>query len=99
MSDVIILLVEDNPDDAALTLRALEKNDITNDMVKVANNGVEALEYLFGTGAEIERGTEIHELALYSNKEMLGFFEESGFEVKYDPVGLFDRGLYLGRSS
>ena len=50
MGDVIILLVEDNPDDAALTLRALEKNDIANSMVKVANNGVEALDYLFGTG-------------------------------------------------
>ena len=50
MGDVIILLVEDNPDDAALTLRALEKNDISNSMVKVASNGVEALDYLFGTG-------------------------------------------------
>ena len=57
MGDVIILLVEDNPDDAALTLRALEKNDITNDMVKTANNGVEALEYLFGTGEYAGRDT------------------------------------------
>jgi two-component system response regulator len=57
MSDVIILLVEDNPDDAALTLRALEKNDIANDMVKIAGNGVEALEYLFGTGEYAGRDT------------------------------------------
>lgn len=57
MGDVIILLVEDNPDDAALTLRALEKNDIANDMVKTANNGVEALEYLFGTGEYAGRDT------------------------------------------
>ena len=57
MGDVIILLVEDNPDDAALTLRALEKNDITNDMVKIASNGVEALEYLFGTGEYADRDT------------------------------------------
>lgn len=57
MSDVIILLVEDNPDDAALTLRALEKNDITNDMVKVASNGVEALDYLFGMGEYAGRDT------------------------------------------
>ena len=57
MSDVIILLVEDNPDDAALTLRALEKNDITNDMVRVASNGVEALDYLFGTGDHAGRDT------------------------------------------
>ncbi|MDH3452712.1 MAG: response regulator [Gammaproteobacteria bacterium] len=57
MSDVIILLVEDNPDDAALTLRALEKNEITNDMVKVAGNGVEALDYLFGMGEYSGRDT------------------------------------------
>ena len=46
----IILLVEDNPDDEALTLRALKKNNIRNRIV-VAHNGVEALDYLFGTGA------------------------------------------------
>ena len=57
MSDIIILLVEDNPDDAALTLRALEKNEITNEMVKVAHNGVEAIEYLFGTGQYNGRDT------------------------------------------
>lgn len=50
MSEVTILLVEDNPDDAALTLRALEKNDISADRVKIAQNGVEAVDYLFGTG-------------------------------------------------
>lgn len=44
-----ILLVEDNPDDEALTLRALQKNKIKNDVV-VAHDGVEALDYLFGTG-------------------------------------------------
>lgn len=48
-SERVILLVEDNPDDQALTLRALEKNKITNKVV-VAGDGVEALEYLFGTG-------------------------------------------------
>lgn len=49
MDDKIILLVEDNPDDVALTRRALEKSNIANEMV-VAGDGEEALEYLFCTG-------------------------------------------------
>ena len=50
MKDKIILLIEDNPDDAALTRRALEKNNIKNDVV-VVHDGAEALDYLFGTGS------------------------------------------------
>ena len=42
-----ILLVEDNPDDVALTIRALKSHNITNDVV-VAQDGVQALDYLFG---------------------------------------------------
>lgn len=45
-----ILLVEDNPDDEALTLRALKKNNIANE-VTVAHDGQEALDYFFGTNA------------------------------------------------
>jgi len=45
-SDKYILLVEDNPDDEALTLRALKKNNISN-TVHVVRDGVEALDFLF----------------------------------------------------
>ncbi len=49
-----ILLVEDNPDDVDLTLRAFRKSNIVNDVV-VARDGVEALDYLFATGAHAGR--------------------------------------------
>src|SRR5205814_9782460 len=50
----IVLLVEDNADDEALTLRALKKNNILNQVV-VARDGSEALDYLFGTGTYADR--------------------------------------------
>jgi CheY-like chemotaxis protein len=53
MADKIILLVEDNPDDEKLTLRALHKNNISNGVI-VAHDGVEALEYLLGSGSDEE---------------------------------------------
>src|SRR3989442_12021525 len=54
MDDKIILLVEDNADDEALTLRALKKNNIKNDVV-VAHDGVEALDYLLSAGGSAGR--------------------------------------------
>jgi two-component system response regulator len=54
MNERTILLVEDNADDEALTIRAFAKNKITNPVV-VARDGVEALDYVFGTGAHAGR--------------------------------------------
>jgi two-component system response regulator len=53
-----ILVVEDNPDDEALTLRALQKNGVKNEIV-VAHDGVEALDYLFGTGERAGRDLSV----------------------------------------
>jgi CheY-like chemotaxis protein len=49
MASMTILLVEDNPDDEILTVRELKKQHIVNEII-VVRDGVEALEYLFGTG-------------------------------------------------
>lgn len=54
----MILLIEDNPDDEALTVRALQKNNIRNEVV-VARDGVEALDFLLGTGVHTGRDLSI----------------------------------------
>jgi len=51
-----ILLVEDNPDHQELTLMTLSENNVLNEVV-VANDGLEALDYLFGTGRHEGRDT------------------------------------------
>ncbi len=67
-SQRVILLVEDNPDDAELTIRALRKNNITNEIVR-AEDGVVALDYLFGTGQFAGRdASELPELVLLDLK-------------------------------
>ncbi|MGA3229034.1 MAG: response regulator [Candidatus Binatus sp.] len=77
MKERVILLVEDNADDETLTMRALKKNNISNTIV-VARDGVEALDYLFGTGQYAERDTSAQpELILLDLK----LPKVDGFEV------------------
>ena len=58
MQDKTILVVEDNPDHLELTLLTLESNRVANKIV-VARDGVQALDYLFGTGAHAGRDTTV----------------------------------------
>jgi two-component system response regulator len=67
MGNKVILLVEDNPRDEALTLRALKKSNIVNEVV-VAHDGVEALDYLFGTGTYAGRDRVMPQLILLDLK-------------------------------
>ena len=77
MPQKFILLVEDNPDDEALTLRALKKNNLANGVV-VARDGAEAVDFLFGTGAHAGRDVgDLPEIVLLDLK----LPKLDGFEV------------------
>ncbi len=54
----LLMLVEDNPDDEELTLLAFEQNNISSEVV-IAHDGVEALDYLFGTGIYANRDLSV----------------------------------------
>jgi len=67
MDNKVILLVEDNPRDEALTLRALRKSNIVNDVV-VARDGVEALNYFFGDDVDLDEAKMMPQLVLLDLK-------------------------------
>ena len=68
MPNKIIMLVEDNADDEALTVRALKKNNISNAIV-IVRDGAQALEYLFATGTYAGRDvSEMPQLILLDLK-------------------------------
>jgi two-component system response regulator len=73
----VILLVEDDPDDELLTRRALEENNLCNELV-IAWDGEQALDYLFGTGPYEGRDTRIMPQVILLD---LGLPKVDGFEV------------------
>ena len=75
MRNKVILLVEDNPDDIELTLRAFQKNRIANEVI-VARDGAEALDILLGTGAHAGKTAQPELVLLDLNLPKL-----SGLEV------------------
>jgi SAM-dependent methyltransferase len=54
-------------------------------------------EYLIGNASGIRHTSELHELGLFSSDEMTRAFEAEGFDVRFDPVGLIGRGIYVAR--
>jgi two-component system response regulator len=68
MLDKLILLVEDNPDDEILTLRALKKANVAN-RIEVVRDGAEALDFVFGSGSHVGRDpNELPQLILLDLK-------------------------------
>ena len=59
LNEIEILLVEDNPNDVEMTLRALKKHNLAN-KVHVVKDGAEALDYVFATGIYAERNIDDH---------------------------------------
>jgi CheY-like chemotaxis protein len=73
----VILLVEDDPDDEFMTRRALEQNNLCNEVV-VAHDGEQALDYLFGTGSYEGRDTTVMPQVILLD---LGLPKVDGLEV------------------
>ena len=72
-----ILLVEDNPDDVKLTLRAFKQHNLGNPII-IARDGAEALDYMFGTGAYAGRDVSDHPAVVFLDLNLPKF---DGLEV------------------
>ena len=77
MNNKLVLLIEDNTDDERLTLRALRKNNVNNEVV-VAYDGQEALDYLFGAGSYAGRDMAVMPAVVILDLKLPKL---SGFEV------------------
>jgi ubiquinone/menaquinone biosynthesis C-methylase UbiE len=80
------MLVVDQPDLKICRMNTTEREGILSRMT---------FHFLIGKPQGVEHFTEDHELALYTVDEMLHFFNAAGLAVRYDPEGIFGRGLYV----
>ena len=82
---------------AGLYVDQLERK-IARMNIGIIENGVSILDfhYMVATKEGITNFTERHELGLFTHEEYLASFDAAGLKTIYDPVGLMDRGLYIG---
>jgi CheY-like chemotaxis protein len=72
MSEATVMVVDDNKDEAALTVYALNRAGVTGDRIQVANDGSEALDYLFGTGQYVGRDIAHQPHVIFLDLRMVG---------------------------
>jgi SAM-dependent methyltransferase len=84
-------------------MKTIEQEDLK--ICRMSHAGVKGkisiitMEYLIGTDRGIEKFSELHELGLFTAAEMQRCFAEANLTVEYDPVGIYDRGLYIARKA
>jgi SAM-dependent methyltransferase len=87
--------------DSKVSMRTAEQEDVKvcrifegGQQGKISTN---TLHYLVANGGKVEYFTESHNLGLFSQEEMQQAFDRAGLTVEFDPVGVENRGLYVGR--
>jgi hypothetical protein len=84
------MLTVDRPD---LKICRMSRSEVEGTVSRVR------FDYLIGGAQGVEHLTEAHELGLYSREQMMSFFHRAGLETRYDPEGIFGRGLYVARAA